>query len=265
MTEQTSKISAVILAGETKQDLLPDPNITNRAMIPLAGKNVLQWVVDALGDSGVVERIVAVGNVRAEGLTDVIEPAGNFLSNMMIGLDAIGGVALVVTSDIPLLTGEAVADFVVRAREEGADLAIPIIARSLCESRYPDLRRTYARLREGEFTLGNVALVNAEFMRRNRVAVEMAYAARKSPLRLAGMIGAGLILRLLLAQIGFPRVLPLARIEGAASHLLGGHVKGIPSEYPEIGEDMDRPGDLEIMQRIFEEKSGARLIPPSIG
>ena len=258
MSLEIQKLTAVILAGETEQNLLADPAITNRAMIPLAGKTVLQWVVDALLESGAAGRIVAVGNVQAEGLDSIISPpGGNFLNSLMAGMEAVESDvrALALTCDIPLLTGEVVADFVAHAREMDADLVVPVVTRQVCDGKYPELRRTYVRVNEGKFTMGNVVLLNVHFIKRNRALIEDAFAARKSPLRMAGMVGFGLILRLLLAKLGVPGAVSIRGIEQAASRVLGGRLAVIRSDFPEIAEDMDHPGDLEIMQRIFERKA----------
>ena len=255
MNLKIKKLTAVILAGETEQNLLADPTITNRAMIPLVGKTVLQWVVDALLEQIVVGPVVAVGNVQADGLDNIISPpGGSFLSSLMAGMEAVesGARVLLLTCDIPLLTGKIVADFVARAREADADIVFPVVAKALCERKYPELRRTYVRVNEGMFTMGNMALLNVDFVRRNRALIEDAFAARKSPLRMAGMVGFGLILRLMLAKLGVPGTISIHGIEQAASRVLGGRLAVIQSEYPEIAEDMDHPGDLEIMQRIFE-------------
>ena len=254
MNSKSQKITAVILAGETHQEIFPDPSITNRAMIPLAGKTVLQWVVDALRGSEMAGRIIAVGNVKADGLDTVVSPpGGNFLNSLMTGLDAVEGECrvLILLSDIPLLTAEAVADFLIRAEEMEAEVVFPIVAKHICNRRYPEIKRTYVRVREGEFTMGNLALVDTEFVKRNSSLIEGVFAARKSPFRMAGLVGFGLILRLLLARLGISSALPLRKIEEAASRVLGGRLAVIQSEFPEIAEDMDRPGDLEIMERIF--------------
>ncbi len=250
------KVAAVILAGESRQNIYPDESVPNRAMVPIAGKPAIEWIIGALRASQIVGKIVVVGAIRVEGVDLAVKPVenGSFLESLMAGLDAVPEEeeVLVCTSDIPLITPEGIADFVRKARSTGARLALPIIEKSHCVAKYPQLKRTYATLREGTFTLGNVALVDSAFLRQNREMVRRTFAMRKSPLKLAGLIGFGIVFRFALSKLVSPKLMPLAMLEEAVSKLLGGSVKAVRSEYAELGEDMDRPGDIELFESILQ-------------
>lgn len=157
---------------------------------------------------------------------------------------------LIVSADIPLLTPESVNDFVGRARSQGVDLAVPIITKQSCEERYPGMARTYLTTADGVFTLGNIVLMSPDFIENNWNAVAEAYTARKHVFKLARMIGMGVLARVLLARV-MPSVLRVSVLERAVERMLGARVAAVVSNYAEIGEDVDKPSDLEAVRRIL--------------
>lgn len=247
-----SKIDAVIMAGAPAGELSPGDESISRAMIPLGEKTMIQWVVDALRDSPSVGRVVAVGNVAADGLDEVIAPGDSLVGNLKLGLQAVGSAesVLVVSCDIPMLTREAVEDFISRAVPMNADMAYPIIPKAHCDRHHPELKRTYLKTGDGTFTGGNLMLVRPEFFQRNWDAIQDAYAARKQIGKLARNIGLGVLLRVIVGQV-LPFVLRLSALERAVSRMLGGKVAAVVSAYPEIGEDVDKPSDLAAVRKIL--------------
>jgi len=149
------KFPAVVLAGG-----LADPetqakySIEYRAEMPIAGKKMVQYVIDALDKASHVGDICVVGNTKCEGVNRIIPAGGSMIDNLIAGINAYGntGAVLVATADIPLLTPEAVDDFIERCVEHEADFYYPIISRELSEKRFPGMRRTYARIAEGTNT-----------------------------------------------------------------------------------------------------------------
>jgi len=248
-----SKVNAVILAGATAgPELCPEEENISRAMISLGQKTMLQWVVDALRESPSIDRIIAVGTVSAEGLDEVVKPGESLVSNLDLGIRAAGTSepVLVVSADIPMLTSEAVEDFISRAAALGVDMAYPIISKPDCEKRHAELKRTYLKTGDGVFTGGNLMLIRPDFIARNWDAIADAYAARKQVVKLARMIGIGVLARLAFAQV-FPGALRVSMLENAVSRMLKGKVAAVVSCYPEIGEDVDKPSDLEAVRKIM--------------
>lgn len=246
-------VDAIILAGAMADpDMKPDDREISRAMIPVAGKSMLQWLTDALSSASSVSRIIAVGDVQAEGLDQVLDPLDTFLDNIMLGIAAAEGDRVLITSsDIPLITPEAIDDFVTHALTTDADFCFPIIPKEDCMSNYPQLKRTYAKTREGTFTGGNMVLVSRQFMKRNEKIIGEVYNQRKNILRLAGIIGFSTLIRAFLAQIAFPVLLPVPKLEQTVGKMLGGKVQAIVTHHAEIGEDVDKPNDLAVAREIL--------------
>ena len=248
-----NKIDAIILAGAPADpQMVPEGGLVSRAMIRVGDKTMLQWVVDALRGCSSIGKILAVGDVTADGLDAVTEPGDDLVANIKRGIEQLDTQepVLVVSSDIPLLTAKAVQDFVDRAVPLKADLAYPIIPKAHCQKRYPQLKRTYLKTADGVFTGGNLMLLRPEFVSNHWEAVAAAHAARKHVFKLARMIGVGVFLRVIASQL-VPAVISVSALERAASRVLGAKVAAVVSAYPEIGEDVDKLSDLEAVRKIL--------------
>ncbi len=248
-----SKIDAIVLAGAPAgKELSPSNADMSRAMVEIGSKTMLGWVVDALKASPSIGRIAAVGEVSGDGIDIVVKPADSLVANMKLGLDALDskGNVLIVSSDIPLIKPEAIEDFIGRAVELNVDFAFPIIKKEHCLAKYPQLHRTYLKTGDGIFTGGNIMLASQRFFEHSWGAIARAYDARKHVVELAGLIGIGVLFRVIAAQI-FPRMLHLSMLERTVGRMLDAKVAAVISEYPEIGEDVDKPSDLDIVRIIL--------------
>ena len=89
-------------------------------------------------------------------------------------------------------------------------------------------------------------LVNAGFVLANQEAIKQAYAARKSVLALGKMLGASLLLRILASQVFAPSLLDIPTLEAGVARIVGGSVRGIITQHPSLGTDVDKPEDVEF-------------------
>lgn len=225
----------VILAGG-----LCDPETAEatgcrfRAELPYKGRTMLETVISAVSPLG---SAIVVGEAR-EGPYRQVVPGASFIESLQNGLDAVStGSFLLVTADLPCLTTAALEDFVRRADVKAA-FNYPVIPVRLCDEAFPGMKRTTLRLKDGEFTGGNIALMSTDLMQRALPVLQRAYAARKSPGRLAAIVGFGTLARVLLAKV-FPKTLSLAALERIIGRFLGVPVRAIETPFAEIGADID--------------------------
>lgn len=250
-------VNAVVLAGgRNSAEMQEATGVENRALTRIGERTMLDYVMSALQGAPSVGNIYVVGDVPPSGGYHCVHGGETLLDNLMAGVRAAqvqGDRILVSTSDIPFLTPESVEDFVVRALRSGGDLCCSYVPVALCYARFPEMKRTTVKLREGRMTLGNLMLVNPRFLLAQQETIMRAYAARKSPLKIASLLGWGLLGRLILAQFIAPALLPLTTLEQGVSRLLGkgGRAVGIRSEYPEIGTDVDRPEDVALTRKAL--------------
>ncbi len=206
------------------------------------------WVLRALKGGG-ADRVAFVGpRGPLEPAPDLwLEDRGDLLANVEAGLSALTaqGPVLVATADVPLLTPEAV--FHLLSVAPPAGLVYPIVPREAVEERFPGMKRTYARLREGTFTGGNLVLLDPALFRRALPVARKVVAWRKNPLRLALLFGPAFLLKLLLG------VLSVAELEARAEGIFGVPMRAVVVPYPEIGVDVDKPEDVAFAERALSE------------
>lgn len=249
-----TKLDAVVLAGaDNHGSLAACTDTPYEAMIDIQGRPMVEYVVDALRASAHVDRIAVVGPehvlgpVLADKVFRVVQSGEGIVENLLIGLEILQprGKILVVTSDIPLLTTDAIDDFLARCEKREADIYYPICRKENNEAKYPGMRRTYVALREGTFTGGNIFLLNPATVVKWRKEIERAVAVRKSPIGMAKLLGFRLMVKFLL------RTLSVQEAEERVAKVLGCPVAAVETTYPEIGVDVDKPSDLELVTRHY--------------
>ena len=166
MRASRSAITAVVLAGgEAGDRMAADAGVEAKALVPVAGKPMGAYVLEALRGCAPVGRIVYVGpvNVRLRGLYDVSVPGGRRLvDSLALGAGAALALApearlLVLTADIPWVTSDGLAALIEAVPD--ADLVYPAVTEAASSAQFPHQRRTFARLREGRLTGGNAVLI----------------------------------------------------------------------------------------------------------
>lgn len=247
----------IVLAGRrnTARLLAAAPEAEWEALVPVAGRPMVGHVVEALAGTPGVERLIVAGPPEAGGPgVTVVPPGQRVTASLRHALDAIPGCRdpeaelLIATGDAPLLTAGALEALLAECRARGLGLGYPIVPRALCEARFPGVRRTYVRLREGSFTGGNCFYLRGEAVDAALGLLERFYAERKRPWRLAGLLGWRLLLGLLLGTAG------LAAAEAAGSRLLAFPAGAVRADDPGIGVDVDGPEDLELCRRVLAQR-----------
>lgn len=244
-------VNALVLAGRTPPDALREfTSASSKALIDVNGKPMLQYVVDGLASSERVERVLVVGprqelsNAVSGAKLSFVEDAGDIVENIRVGAKVLGGSAsiLIATSDIPLIDAKVIDGFLDLCAAREADLFYPIVERSDGERKYPLVQRTYVALKEGVFTGGNVFLIAPWIVEPVAPKVQAFIARRKSPLQLSRLLGLGFVLKLLLKQLTIPE------LEAKMSALWGVRAAAIRCPWPEIGLDVDKPADLQLVR-----------------
>lgn len=258
----------ILAAGKMKPELQAIAgSVTNRALIPVGanGETMLDLVVAAVRggiqqtNGEVAGRILVAGDVPLPEGCVAVDGGNSLVDTLLSGVAALKPEEtrlLVVTADIPFLTPEAVADFLKRALDiQSAQFVYPIVEMVACKKRFPEMKRTTLKILEGEFTGGNIALLDPAFLRKSEIAIRAAYDQRKNVPALAGLLGIDVILRLIGSRV-VPSLLTIPHIEKAVGRLLNnGTARAVITSYAEIGTDVDRPEDIQIARRIFQSPS----------
>lgn len=250
-------VDAVILGGGTFKG--PDATETpSKALLKIDNKPMVEYLIDTLRDTPSVRRVVAIVPLSAqyESWTSRIEktlPAGNSLiDNIRFGIEYLenhsdGGTdKIILTScDIPLVTSEAIQDFIDRCIAADADFCYPIISREVIEAAYPGTKRTYIKMKEGFFTGGNVMMVAPEVVLKNFDLLDKAYGLRKNPLKMSMALGPKFIAKFLTKTLSVPDA------EERVETMIKAKSRAVIVPYPEIGIDVDKPEDLELVEKVL--------------
>ncbi|MDH7478829.1 MAG: nucleotidyltransferase family protein [Syntrophomonadaceae bacterium] len=256
------RVDAVVLAGGLNSGPLRDfAPAKSEALIPIGSRPMVEYVVNALKHTPEVNRIVVAGPLeelrRVFGETGGVILAaggGSAVETLRRGVEVLLGaglagesrpLALVVAADIPLITPEAISDFLRLCGQRPGEIYYPVVSREANERKYPGVKRTYVRLRDGCFTGGNLILVDTRIVERCALLAEEMVRRRKSPVALARLLGFKFLLKFLL------RRLTLAEAEAKASELLGASGVAVVSSYAEVGVDVDKPSDLQLARRLL--------------
>lgn len=237
-------VNAVVLGGGQNDALAQRAGVVSKALLQYADRPLVSYVLDALRGCPEIGQIIYVGEADSmiTASTDSIVPAGEtFIASLTAGVEAAlalepAAPVLVTTADLPWLRSEAVADFLEAAR--GADLAYPVIRKETAEAQFPWQQRTFVRLRDGQFTGGNMMLLSPRMVPVLLPFAERAYQGRKNPLTLARLFGFDFIFRLLFGTLG------LRAIETRAERVLGLPVRALETRHASIGADVDKPEHL---------------------
>jgi GTP:adenosylcobinamide-phosphate guanylyltransferase len=245
-------MNAVILAGDNQADLARI-NVANKALLSICGRPMIEYVVDALRCSSLVYGISIVGPV--EPLKDCLggrvdyyfEDTGSFFENLEAAMQPFktDKRVIIVSSDIPMITGEVVDDFVNRCINTDADLCYPIVEKSLNESLFPGFKRTYVRLKEGTFTGGNIFYINPAIFERCREFAALLVEYRKTPWKTARILGLDLLTLLTLGRLS------ISKVEKRFFEILGIKAVAIISPFPQLANDVDKPSDIEMVEKYL--------------
>lgn len=257
-------MDALVLAGGTLKDMPPGEEVSTKALIDINGKPMLEYILDVLRSSKRVGKIVVVLPSSIPDLPllskidVVLRHDGTISDNFYAGLGVLdkgnsgsNKKVLVVSADIPLLTSEALDDFLDRCEEREASIYYPIISKATIEREYPDIQRTYMTLQEGKFTGGNLFLFYPWIAEQNKDLLNKASDARKSPFKLIKILGFPFLFKFIF------HLLTVRGLEDKISDLIRAKGVAVNTPYVEIGIDVDKPSDFELVKsRLIKEGKG---------
>jgi CTP:molybdopterin cytidylyltransferase MocA len=259
-------IDAIVTAGgipRPDEPLYPLTQGQSKALLPIGGKPMVQWVLDALNGSALVRRVVVVGLAPGEGALhsdkelSYLPSAGSLIGNVEAGakhlldLDPGAHKALIVSSDIPCMTSEMVDWMVTTCLASDHEVYYGLISEAVMERRFPGSKRSYFRLKEGRFCGTDMIVLSTGLVGRYHPAWNDIVGARKNILRQASFVGFDTLLLMLLRQMTIPEA------ERRAVTKMGIKGRILLSPYAEIGMDVDKPRQYNLVKRDLEARLAA--------
>lgn len=256
---------AIVIAGGVPEPGEPLYEFTQgqpKALLEIAGKPMIQWVIDAVSGSKTVESVFIVGLPEGMQLS-CTKPVHYFpqqedmLTNIFTGMkkvlemDPTAQQTLIISSDIPTITAEMVDWVVETALQTDHDVYYNLIERHVMEARFPGSRRTYTRLKDVEVCGGDMNVAHTLTVTANDDAWRRIIASRKNVIKQAALVGLDVLLLLLLGQITLDETVK------RVSKRMGIKGRAILCPFAEVGMDIDKPHQLELVRSDMENRQGA--------
>ncbi|MEW5938273.1 MAG: nucleotidyltransferase family protein [Chloroflexota bacterium] len=241
----------------------------SKALIDLAGKPMIQWVLDALNDAREVDAIIVIGLSAKTGLKSrkpihYLSNQGRMLANIVAGvnkaleLDKKTEYVLVASSDIPTLRGDMVDWLVNTCMETDDELYYGVCPREVMEERFPDSRRTYTRLKDMELCGADIHVTHVRMATEHLDLWERLIGNRKSPFTQASIVGLGLVWKVFVTHS--------LTLDGAVEEIsrrIGIKGRAIVWDHAEPCMDVDKPHQLELLRadleaRVSKEKAAQK-------
>lgn len=248
------KLNLIILAGGRKGPLFEPYGYENKALLPIHGKPMLDWVVEAFRASGCIDRIVVVGPEELDNLESMqfvdrrIDATPSLIRNIMRGITYVrwtwyrnspGHSGYIITfCDAAFLTPEAITDTVEHIQNSPHDLILHYVEKASFEDRGLPTERTWIPV-EDKFYTGTTIYYVRKFSNlfRSLHLIGDLRKNRKSSQGLLGVMGL--------------KGLSLPEIQRSLSDRTGRDIGLYISDYPELGMDVDKPADLELAKSVL--------------
>ena len=263
-------MDAIVIAGGIPRP--EDPLYTyshgdSKALIDVAGKPMVQWVLDALGNAKQVDHVIIIGLSPKSGITCkkpiyYVSNQGRMLANIVAGVDKAlelnkrNKYVLVVSSDIPTLKSEMVDWLVKTCMETKDDLYYGVCPKDVMEARFPGSKRTYTHLKDMDVCGADINLTHVRMATEHLDMWESLIGSRKSPLKQAGIIGFGTLFAL------FTRRLTLEDAVKRVGDRIGIKGRAIVWPHAEPCMDIDKPSQLELLREDLAKQQEQAAIKP---
>ncbi len=246
---------AIVLAGASNDGKLFECDKAKyEALIKIGNKSMIEYVVNALEESAQVEKTYVIGPVNelsealANNNIELVQMGNSLVENIKKGMAAVDsdGRVLVCTSDIPLISGTAIDDFVKASTSMDGDVLYSIVRKIEDNGKYSGVKRTYFTLKEGVFTGGNVVILTPPIVNKYEDILGKSVELRKKPWGLASLLGIKC-----LVKFAF-KTLSIKDIEDRVEKVFSFRGRAVISEHPEVGIDVDKPEDLNLVKKVLE-------------
>lgn len=250
------RIDAIILAGGgVDKSLKKYCKSHGKAFIKIDDKMMVEYSIDAVRQVEQVGRVVLVADpehVTADikNKVDLIVNGGDSIAtSLKLGVEALEPKpqrVLVLPCDLPMINHNAIEDFIMKSFGPPVDVTYAYLSKKNSEKKYPGLRHTYVKLKDGTFCGTGLFFINPEIIDSCEAFFNKLSANRKNPFGLASLMGFGFLIKLMMGK------LTIKEIESRLLAIMRCSCRGIETKYAEAGFNVDNPEDLELARKLIE-------------
>ena len=245
--------AVVLAAGRSGDDFQKAFGTEYKCLVEVAGRPIIEWVLEALRGSSAIGRILVIGPeraLRAAGVTEEIIPndSGSYTDSVGAGLRAAtSDRVLLIAADVPLLHTGALDRYIADCLGAGADACFPVVSWEGMQGGLPGTRKTWYDLRDGKYTKGNAVVARRDALLQRLDQVESLFNTRKKK-QWAGLICQSFMSRLIGCAC------TRGDVEAALSSYLGLRLRAVESA-PELAVDVDEVTDVAFVSGVLAERA----------
>jgi GTP:adenosylcobinamide-phosphate guanylyltransferase len=268
-------MDAIVIAGgipRPEDSLYPYSNGDSKALIDVAGKPMVQWVLDAISDSVSIKNVIVIGlspksDLKCKKPMVFISNQGRMLANIVAGvrksqeLDKKNQYVMIVSSDVPAVKGEMLDWLAKTAMQTKDELYYGVCPRDTMEARYPNSTRTYTKLADMQVCGADVNLIHVRMISDSLLQTwESLINNRKNVFKQAAVLGWDTLFQIVTRQFTLDAAVK------RASERIGIKARAIIWPYAEACMDVDKPHQLELMREdLGKAKRKAASLASKIG
>ncbi len=245
----------ILAAGRGPDDpMVKAFGVEHKCTLPLAGKPMLQWVLDALRGSRLKKPfVVVIDNPKVIPIqvdVDTLDAKSSAPASAISALQHIQSYpVLITTGDHPLLTPAMVNHMLDTSGKIVADVCVGLATAETINAEYPETKRTYFNLGGTRVSGCNLFAVKTEAGLKLLERWQDLERNRKKPWKLVSAFG---VMPIIWFALG---MLTPTRAFGHISSKLGITVVPIFLPFAEAAIDVDKPSDHELAEKILKQRS----------
>ena len=248
----------ILAAGRGPDDPMAKTfGVAHKCTIAIAGKPMLQWVLDALRGTRVsAPYVIVIDNAEAAKTASsnasdirILPAATSAPASALAAIQEINQYpVLITTGDHPLLT-PAMIDVMMKSTEQSeADVLVGLATRETVQAIYPETQRTYFNLGDVKVSGCNLFVVKTKAGLKLLQRWQHLEQNRKKPWKLVAAFGLKPILHYVTG------LMTAKRAFGFVSHRLGITVEPVYLPFAEAAIDVDKPSDHELAEMILNKR-----------
>ncbi len=231
---------------------------TSKALIPLDGVTILRRTIEALRETGRVQRVVVVGSPEVLGHADSaladerVEAGTSGPDTIMRGLKHLAAKpnppqkVLIVTADLPFVTGDVFRRFLDLCPTD-RDVCVPLITKTEYQERFPGSGATFVPLKDETWTAGCAYVMSVAAFQKALPRLERLFQNRKSKVGMIKLLGFGFLIKFV------TKSLTIKDIEKKVGHILNASGAPVLRAPAELAYDIDFLDDYEFaLQHLSE-------------
>ena len=258
-------IDILVLVGKSKYDedlfkLYKKRRIPLKALLPIHGKPMLEWVIDAIKSSEMIRRIFIVGMEKKQlpyddviyiphppesKITDKLQAWSNWFIDHEGELPEYVAIA---SGDIPTVNSEAIDYFIKNALSKNADFVQSVVTKELMEETFPSSGRSFYDFNRTRICAGDLYLFRSSKFPKAKRKLQKIQEKRKNFFLIVFFLSPFKAIKAMKGK------LTLKKAEKIFKRALGIRGTSLVVPFAEVAMDVDRPNQYELALEYLSKK-----------